>query len=135
VHIIDLLVVCAVVVVLVACGLVLARQRFMLHAAGSIPMAIRTRGTRWHYGVARYADAELHWYRALGLGTRPSRVWQRNELVVVSRRTPEGSELQSLPEAAVIVECKDGDTNPTLALGESAFTGFVSWLEASAPLP
>jgi hypothetical protein len=106
----------------------------MLHAAGSVPMAIRARGTRWHYGVARYADAELHWYRALGLGTRPSTVWQRNELVVVSRRGPEGPELQSLPLAVVIVDCKDGDTDPTLALGESAFTGFVSWLEASSTL-
>ena len=132
-HIIDVIVVCAVVVVVVGCGLVLARQRFMLHAAGSIPMAVRARGTRWHYGVARYADAELHWYRALGLGTRPSRVWQRNELVVVSRRGPEGPELQALPAAVVIVECKDGDTDPTFALGESAFTGFVSWLEATTP--
>jgi hypothetical protein len=134
VHTIDVIVVCAAVIVVVGCGLVLARQRFMLHADGSIPMALRTRGTRWHYGVARYADAELHWYRALGLGTRPSKVWQRNELVVVSRRSPEGSELQSLPSAAVIVQCHDGDSDPTLALGEGAFTGLVSWLEASAPI-
>jgi hypothetical protein len=134
VHIIDLIVVCAAAVVVLGCGLVLARQRFMLHAGGSIPMALRARGTRWHYGVARYADAELHWYRALGLGTRPSRVWQRNELMVISRRSPAGAELQALPAAAVIVECRDGGSDPTLALGEDAFTGFVSWLEASAPI-
>jgi hypothetical protein len=137
VHTIDVIVVCAAAVVAVLCALVLARQRFMLHADGSTPMALRkprSAGNRWLYGVARYAGGELRWYRALGLGTRPSKVWQRADLVVVSRRSPLKDELQSLPATAIIVECRDGASDPTFALGESAFTGFVSWLEASAPL-
>lgn len=136
-HTIDVIVVCAAVVVVLLCALVLARQRFMLHASGSTPMALRqarTRGGRWLYGVARYAGGELHWYRALGLGTRPSRVWQRADLVVVSSRSPADNELTSLPPAAIIVECRSADGDTTFALGESAFTGFVSWLEASAPM-
>jgi len=33
-----------------------------------------------------------------------------------------------------VVECRtEGDT-VAFAIGESAFTGFVSWLESSAPL-
>jgi hypothetical protein len=137
VHTIDVIVVFAAAVVVVLCGLVLARQRFMLHTSGSTPMALRKRrsaGNRWLYGVARYAGGELRWYRALGLGTRPSKVWLRADLVVVSRRAPVDDELLAMPSTAVIVECRDGGSDPTFALGESAFTGFVSWLEASAPL-
>ena len=136
-HTIDVIVVCAAAVVVVLCGLVLARQRFMLQASGSTPMALatgRVRGSRWLYGVARYAGSELRWYRALGLGTRASKVWNRADLVVLSRRSPGETERTSLPAAAVIVECRFGDGTVTFALGESAFTGFVSWLEASAPL-
>jgi hypothetical protein len=136
VHILDVIVVCAAVVVVVLCALVLARQRFMLHSSGSTPMALRqsrARGSRWLYGVARYAGGELQWFRALGLGTRPSRVWRRADLSVVSSRPPVEAELASLPAAAVIVECRSADGGATFALGESAYTGFVSWLEASAP--
>jgi len=106
VHAIDVIVVCAAAVVVVLCALVLARQRFMLHASGSTPMAVRAArasGARWLYGVARYAGGELQWYRALGLGTRASKVWQRADLIVVSRRSPQDNELGSLPSAAVIV--------------------------------
>jgi len=137
VHAIDVIVVCAAAVVVVLCALVLARQRFMLHASGSTPMAVRAArasGARWLYGVARYAGGELQWYRALGLGTRASKVWQRADLIVVSRRSPQDNELGSLPSAAVIVECADRQGQVVFAMGESAFTGFVSWLEASAPL-
>lgn len=135
-HALDVIVVCAAAVVVLLCALVLARQRFMLHASGSTPMALRqerARGARWLYGVARYVGGELHWYRALGLGTRPSKVWRRADLAVLSSRSPADSELASLPAAAVVVECRSADGSVTFALGESAYTGFVSWVEASAP--
>jgi hypothetical protein len=135
VHIIDITVLCAAVLVLIVCVLVLARQRFMLRAPGTIPVALRPAvGSRWQYGVARYVSGELRWYRSLGLGTRPNRVLQRRDLSVLSRRSPVPSELTSLPSTAVIVECRDGDVDLVLALGESAYTGFVSWLESSAPM-
>ena len=79
-HIVDLIVVCAAVVVLVACGLILARQRFMLRAPGTIPVALQPGpAARWQYGVARYSGGELRWYRSLGFGTRPNRVLRRSE--------------------------------------------------------
>jgi hypothetical protein len=53
---------------------------------------------------------------------------------VVGRRGLLPSERQSLPATAVIVQCRDGAADVSLALGESAYTGFVSWLEASAPM-
>ena len=105
-HTIDVIVVCAAAVVVVFCALVLARQRFMLHASGSTPMAVRvarSSGPRWQYGVTRYAGGQLQWYRALGLGTRPSKVWHRVDLSVVSRRAPYETELNSLPDRKSVV--------------------------------
>ena len=136
-HILDVIVVCAAAVVVLLCALILARQRFMLHASGATPMAMRAdrgRTNRWWYGVARYHGGELRWYRALGLGTKASRVWRRSDLAMVSRRSPNEDELGALPPAAIIVECRVVDGVTVFALGESAFTGFVSWLESSAPL-
>ncbi len=134
-HIIDVIAVCTLIVMLIACGLVLARQRFMLRAAGSIPVSLRPAAAeRWQYGVGRYAGGELRWYRSLGLGTRPNRVLRRRDLTVLSHRPPVKSELSSLPSMVVIVECRNGDVDMVLAFGASAFTGFVSWLESSAPM-
>jgi hypothetical protein len=135
VHIIDVIVVCAAVLVLLVCALVLARQRFMLRAPGAIPVALMPgAATRWQYGVGRYAGGELRWYRSLGVATRPNRVIERRQVTVVSRRAPLQSEHQALPPTAVVVDLRDGDTGLQLALGESAYTGFVSWLESSAPM-
>jgi hypothetical protein len=135
VHIIDIIVVCAAVLVLLVLVLVLARQRFMLRAPGAIPVALLPgAATRWQYGVGRYAGGELRWYRSLGVATRPNRVIERRQVTVVSRRSPLVSEQQSLPATAVVVDLRDGETELQLALGESAYTGFVSWLESSAPM-
>jgi hypothetical protein len=60
-------------------------------------------------------------------------VLRRGQVEVLGRRPPLESERGSLPATVVIVECRaDGET-VAFAIGESAFTGFVSWLESSAP--
>lgn len=132
-HVVDFVAVCAAVVALVVCAAVLARQRYMLRVMGAIPMAVRTGSDRWQYGIARYVGADLRWYRSLGLGTRPSRVLRRSELQVSAHRTPQSDELRSLPAGAVIVDCRVAGRPVVLALGENAFTGFISWIEASSP--
>ena len=91
------------------------------------------RGNRWLYGVARYQGGELRFYRALGVGTRPTRVLRRGHVQVLGRRAPYDSERGSLPESVVVVECRTDGETVSFAIGESAFTGFVSWLE-SAPI-
>lgn len=104
----------------------------MLRMAGAVPLAVQ-RGHRWLYGIGRYQGGELRWYRALGIGTKPSRVLRQNHVELLAKRARLPSEANSLPPTAVVVECRaDGETF-TLAFGESAFTGFVSWLESSAP--
>jgi hypothetical protein len=133
VHAVDIVAVCAAVVALVACAAVLARQRYLLRVVGAIPMAVRTGNDRWVYGLARYAGGELRWYRSLGLGTRPSRVLRRGELRVSGHRPPQPDELRSLPAGAVVVDCHVAGLPVVFALGENAFTGFISWVEASSP--
>jgi hypothetical protein len=133
VHIVDVIGVCFAAGVLVLLALVLARQRFMLRAAGAVPVAVRSHSGRWQYGVARYAGNELRWYGSLGLGTRPNRVLRRDRLRIVTHRPPVDAELAALPTAAVVVQCLDGAEETVIALSVGAFTGLRSWLEASAP--
>jgi len=135
VHVVDLVVVTLAGIAVLFCVGVLARQRFMMRAPGSIPVAMKyARAARWQYGVGRYVGSQLKWYRSLGLGTHASRTLQRRDVEVLSRRSPAESELQSIPATAVVIECQVGEEKLFLALGESAYTGFVSWLESSAPL-
>ncbi|SHF66993.1 Protein of unknown function [Jatrophihabitans endophyticus] len=131
-HTVDLIAVCAAVLVVCAFAFVLARQRYMLRLSGAVPFAVQ-RGQRWLYGIGRYQGGELRWYRALGVGTRPSRVLRQGQVEVLARRTRLPAEANSLPPSAVIVECRAEGETFSLALGESAYTGFVSWLESSAP--
>jgi hypothetical protein len=132
VHTFDVIVVCTAVVFVVVFAAILARQRQMLRSTGTLPMAMR-RGQRWIYGVGRYREGELRFYRALGWGTRPSRVLRRGQVEVLVRRPPLESEASALPPTSVVVECRSSGELVSFAIGESAFTGFVSWLESSAP--
>jgi uncharacterized protein DUF2550 len=109
------------------------RQRYLVRSQGGIPLAIRGRGSRWRYGVGRYAGEELHWFGVVGLGTRPSRSLLRTELEVIGRHQVTADDRAALPSGAVIIEVRDSSGTITLGLGEGAYTGFVSWLEASAP--
>jgi hypothetical protein len=53
---------------------------------------------------------------------------------VLARRPPLDTEAGVLPPTAVVVECRTEGETLNFAIGESAFTGFVSWLESSAPI-
>ena len=131
-HTIDLIVVCVAVLAVLVFAAILARQRYMLRLPGAVPFAVQ-RGQRWLYGIGRYQGGELRWYRATGIGTKPSRVLRRGEVEVLSHRERLPEEKASLPARSVIVFCRSGGESFAMAFGESAFTGFVSWLESSAP--
>ena len=131
-RIVDIVGAVAILLVIIVFSLIIARQRHMLRSAGGIPLAVR-RGARWHYGIGRYADDELQWFRALGIGTRPTLTLRRVELEVISRQSASQVDQAALPPTAVVVECRDSAGMVTLGLAEGAYTGFVSWLEASAP--
>lgn len=132
-HAVDIVAACTAVLLVIMFSLVLARQRYMLRVAGGQPVAVMVRNERWVYGIGRYSGGEFRWYRALGLGTRPTKVLDRDRLSIMSHRPPRPSEQNALPSSAVVVECRYGEGFAVLAFGEDGFTGFVSWLEASAP--
>ncbi|MHA3701379.1 DUF2550 domain-containing protein [Jatrophihabitans sp. YIM 134969] len=134
--IVDVVVVVVVVLVVLLFAGVLARQRFMLRGVGGIPLALRTETPatkRWLYGVAQYHGDELRWYRAMGVGSKPNRTLLRAEIEVVGQRAPRADEVSALPASATVVEVRDPAGTVSLGFGEGAVTGFLSWLEASAP--
>jgi Protein of unknown function (DUF2550) len=133
VHTIDVIVACAAGLAIVVFGAILARQRHMLRMDGAVPVAVQ-RGNRWTYGIGRYQGGELRLYRALGIGTRPSRVLRRGEVEVLGHRARLDAERSALPSGAVIVRCRVGGETLAVAFGDGAYTGFVSWLESSAPM-
>jgi hypothetical protein len=133
VHILDVVLLILAVVVVVAMIGILARQRQMLRTTGAVPMALQ-RGQRWLYGIGRYDGEELRFYRAIGVGTKPTRILRRGGVEVTGRRAPTEAERGLLPDTAVILLCRTDDQDFALAIGDTAFTGFVSWLESSAPL-
>ena len=129
----DLIGVLLVLVAVLWLILIVVRQRLLVRSRGGIPVAVRGRGTRWRYGIGRYAGEELQWFGVMGIGTRPSRSLQRGELEVVGRHQASAEDRAALPAGAVIVELRDSGGLITLGLGEGAYTGFVSWLESSSP--
>jgi hypothetical protein len=84
--------------------------------------------------LASYQREELCWFGIFGFSMRPDEVFPRRDLTVVSRRLPSDAEAVSLGPGMVVMECKLGeDSTVELAMGESALTGLLSWLEAAPP--
>lgn len=130
---VEVIAVCVFLLVTGTIAAIVLRNRWLLKSGGAIPLAVRRGDGRWSYGTGRYFGGELRWYRAIGVGRRPQRVFARTELTLQRHRKPASEELSSLPETAIVVECRTRGRRLVMALSEGAFTGFVSWLEASAP--
>jgi hypothetical protein len=123
-----------IIVVLAAAGL--AVRRILLdRGGGTVECGLRRPGGTWRLGVAAYGAKELRWYGALGVLLSPEEVLSRLTLSVVSRRDADPSEVPRLGRGMVVVTCRTGDDAETveLAMGESALTGFLAWLEAAPP--
>jgi Protein of unknown function (DUF2550) len=123
-----------IIVVLAAAGL--AVRRILLdRGGGTVECGLRRPGGTWRLGVAAYGANELRWYGALGVLLSPEEVLSRRTLSVVSRRDADPSEVPRLGRGMVVVTCRTGGDAETveLAMGESALTGFLAWLEAAPP--
>ena len=112
--------------------IVFARKQQLLGRPGGIQLALRVGHDGWKLGVGRYAGDNLLWYGAWRPSRRPNRALSRNDLEITGQRGRRPAE-PMLPEGAVVVECRDGDESVSLCLSSAAVTGFLSWLEASAP--
>ncbi len=128
----------AFLVLAVLAAVVIASRRFLLErGGGTVECGLRKGNGPWRLGLASYQREELCWFGALGLTMRPDEVFGRRDLTVVSRRLPTGPEAASLGPGMIVVECQlgedGGQRTVELALGESALTGLLSWLEAAPP--
>jgi hypothetical protein len=123
-----------VIAILAAAGI--AARRFLLErGGGTVECGLRKGSGSWRLGLASYQREELRWFGALGISMRPDEVFPRRDLTVGSRRLPSDAEAASLGPGRIVVECRLGADGGTveLALGEAAFTGLLSWLEAAPP--
>jgi hypothetical protein len=85
------------------------------------------------FGVARYNNDSVEWFRVFSYAPRPRRVLQRSRIEVLHRRTPEGQEELALLSGAVVLSCLHAGEPLELAMSEDALTGFLAWLEAAPP--
>ena len=130
-------------VLIVLCGLlvIFVRREWISRAGGTIDMNMRLStfvpGRGWAPGLGRFSGDELRWYRVFSFGLRPRRVLIRHGLVVEDRRPPEGPERLAMPAGWVVVRCRgriSGRSEPVeIALAETAYHGFQSWLESAPP--
>ena len=125
----------AFLVLLVLAAVVIAARRYLLERGGeTVECGLRQPGGSWRLGVASYQREELCWFGVFGVSMRPEEVFRRRDLAVVSRRMPTDAEASILGPGMIVVECSFGEGGPVeLALGESALTGLLAWLEAAPP--
>jgi hypothetical protein len=131
---VGLLVACLVFVGgLAAWLLVLTHQRRVVASTGGLPVALKRAEQRWANGVGRYAGDELIWYRTLSLSPTAAMRLPRSELHVVSTRAWNPSRDMALRPNLMIAECRLRGDDLSLGFPDNGLTGFLSWLEASAP--
>ena len=103
--------------------------------SGSVvaPVTDDNGGKGWVFGIGRYNNDSVEWFRVFSYAPRPRRVLQRSRIEVLHRRTPEGQEELALLSGAVVLTCRHAGEPLELAMSEDALTGFLAWLEAAPP--
>jgi Protein of unknown function (DUF2550) len=126
---------------LVLFGLVIGgfviRRHFLARSAATFDCSLRKNLERkpsgWMLGVARYEEDRLEWFRIFTLDPRPGRVLQRSRLDLLEWRHPSAAEIDSILPGSVIVRCRYDRDALELAMTESDYTGFSTWLESAPP--
>jgi hypothetical protein len=129
--------VAAVVLLVLAMAVLSLRRRALSRGGGTVDLSLRLKdhanGRGWVLGVGRFDGDSLQWYRVFSLAMRPRRTLSRRDLSVQARREPTGNERFALLAGAVVMECRSSSGPVELAMGSSAVTGFLAWLEATPP--
>jgi Protein of unknown function (DUF2550) len=113
------------------------RRRILRRQGGtfdcSMRLKVKRHGQGWVYGIARYRNDGLEWYRVFSFSLRAHRSIPRRDLSVRGRRAPKGPEVMALLPGSIVVECGDAGRPLELAMSPDAMTGFLAWLEAAPP--
>jgi hypothetical protein len=113
------------------------RRVMLRRGGGTIELSLRMRASAphggWVLGVGQFVGDELRWYRVFSLAPRPRRRMSRRDLQVERRREPVGGETLALMQGSVVMELSSADGAVALAMEPRAVTGFLAWLEGTAP--
>lgn len=134
VEVFGLVLVCLLVFSAVSIWLfVVFRQRRMVLEPGALPVALAEGNGPWSNGVGRYEGDELVWYRTLSLSPLAAVRLDRREITVIGTRAWDAQYDRALRPNLRIVELRVSDRSVRLGFPDDGLTGFLSWLEASAP--
>lgn len=134
VEVFGLVVVCLLFVAALSFWLVVVfRQRRMVMTPGALPVALADDGKPWSNGVGRYDGDELVWYRTLSLSPAAAVRLDRRHITVTGTRGWDAARDRALRPNLRIVELKVSGRTVLLGFPDDGLTGFLSWLEASAP--
>jgi len=129
-------VVLAVLALLVALvlGSVLIRRSVLSRGWGSFDCSLRPRHHgAWTYGLARYEQDRLDWFRLFSFTLRPTRSLTRARLTILDHRRPTGADGTLLNPDWVLVRCLYDATLLELGMSEPAYNGLATWLESAPP--
>lgn len=136
----DLIVPAAVIAVLVLgvvvlLGGLLMRRTIIGRGVGAFDCSLRYRPQTdgWMFGLARYEQDRIDWFRLFALTFRPSRTLARSNLTILERRHPEGTDQGMLDNDWVLVRCAYDSTTLELGMSEMAYNGLATWLESAPP--
>ncbi len=118
-------------VVALAAGLFVSRQRALTQRVGSFVCEVRPDppgGASWDGGIAQYGTGQLLWWRAFSLSPRPARSWPREGLDLVDRTVLD--EVDELGRPMVRARVEVAGTRFQMVLSSAAYSGLVSWLES-----
>lgn len=120
----------ALVLALVAVGLLLLRVQRLGNRVGSFECARRPGGDDpWTSGIAVFGAGRVDWWRLVSWAPTPTASWRRADLEVLGRRRrgPEGA------GAVVEAHIRHLGEEFELAMMAESFAALVSWLEAAPP--
>ncbi|MBN4927829.1 DUF2550 domain-containing protein [Hoyosella rhizosphaerae] len=87
----------------------------------------------WRYGVVRYRDESLDFYRLSRLLPGPSLRIDRQAAELETRRQPTPPEFDILAPDSTILTINDGESRYEFALDRGALTAVLAWIESRPP--
>jgi len=113
-------------------GLMLVRQRTIATRVGTFVAQVRGAGEEnFVPGTVQYAGQQIEFFRTFSLSPKPTRVWPRDQLEVVSR----GRAADLAGEEQYLVECRFQGEPLDFLMTPAAYAGLTSWLEAAPAKP
>ncbi|HST82271.1 MAG TPA: DUF2550 domain-containing protein [Kineosporiaceae bacterium] len=113
------------------------RRRLLGRNAATFDCSLRRDRPRkpggWMLGVARYEEDRLEWFRIFTFDPRPGQVLQRARLELIEGRQPTDEEIDSILPESVVARCSYDQEIFELAMTQSDYTGFTTWLESAPP--